>query len=83
MARTYDLILSNVSVNLAVSDKNTMSVMNMIGSTSLDCTAPLGLPRSAPLWLSGDGQSLSADYDIRRRGRDVVSSVLSDNRVTS
>ena len=83
MARTYGLILSNVSVNLAVSDKNTMSTMNMIGSTSLDCSAPLDLPRSAPLWLSGDGQSLSEDYDIRRRGRDLVSSVLSDNRVTS
>ena len=53
-----------------------MSVMSMIGNTSLDCSASLGLPRSAPLWLSGDGQSLSADYDIRQRGRDLVSSVV-------
>ena len=60
-----------------------MSVMSMIGNTSLDCLAPLGLPRSAPLRLAVDDQSLSVDYDIRQRGRDQVSSVLTDDRMTS
>ena len=60
-----------------------MSVMGMLGSTTLDSLAPLDLPRSAPLRLSGDGQSLSVDDDIRQWGRDHVFSVLSDDIMTS
>ena len=60
-----DLILLNATVNLWVSEKGGMSVMGMLGSTTLDSSAPLDLPRSAPLRLSGDGQSLSVDDDIR------------------
>jgi len=78
-----DLILLNATGNLWVSEKGGMSVMGMLGSTALDSSAPLDLPRSAPLRLSGDGQSLSVDDDIRQWGRDHVSSVLSDDIMTS
>ena len=74
-----DLLLSNASINLWVSEKGRMSVMSMFGSTALDSSASLGLPRSVPLRLSGDGQSLSVDDDICQRDRDHVSSALSDD----
>jgi hypothetical protein len=61
-----DLISLNVTMKLLVSEKGRMSVMGMLGTTTLDSSAPLDLPRSAPLRLSGDGQSLSVDDDIRQ-----------------
>jgi hypothetical protein len=75
--------LSAATVNLLVSEKSRVSVMSMIGSKLLDCSAPLGLPRSAPLRLAGDGQSLGVDFDIRQTGRDQVSSVLPYDKMTS
>jgi hypothetical protein len=77
-----DSILSTATVNLLVSENSRASVMSMIGSTSLDCSAPLGFPRSASLRLAGDGQSLSVDFDIRQSGRDQVSSLLPYDRMT-
>ena len=49
-----DLILSTATVNLWVLEGG-MSVMNRIGSNLFDSSAPLGLPRSAPLRLAGVG----------------------------
>jgi hypothetical protein len=78
-----DLILSSATVNLLVSEKSRVTVMSMIGSKLLDCLAPFGLPRSSPLQLAGDGQSLGVDFDIHQSGRDQVSSALPYNKMTS
>jgi hypothetical protein len=57
--------------------------MSMIGSKLFDCSAPLGLPRSAPLSLTGDDQSLCVDFVIRQSGSDQVSSNLPYDKMTS
>ena len=60
------LVLLNATMKLWVSENGRMSVMGMLGTTTLDSSAPLDLPRSAPLRLSDDGQSLSVDDYIRQ-----------------
>jgi hypothetical protein len=77
-----DLIFSTATVNLWVLVGG-ISVMSRIGSKLFDCSAPLGLPRSAPLRLADDDQSLSVDFDIRQSGRDQVSSDLSAERMNA
>jgi len=75
-----DLILSTATVNLWVLEGG-MSVMNRIGSNLFDSSAPLGLPRSAPLRLAGDDQSMGRDYDIRQSSRDLASPALPAERL--
>ena len=75
-----DLIFSTATVNLWVLEGG-ISVMSKIGSNLFDSSTPLGLPRSAPLRLAGDDQSLGRDYDIRQSSRDLASPALSAERM--
>ena len=76
MGLTINKFIGSQLINLLVG-----FFLSRIGSNLFDSSAPLVLPRSAPLRLAGDDQSLGRDYDIRQSSRDLASPALSADRM--